>query len=293
MTPKTGPAAGWPSHAGVGLKPEHVRDILANVPELGFFEVHAENYMGAGGPPHRHLTAIRELYPLSIHGVGLSLGGAGDLDETHLSRLRGLVRRYDPVLVSEHLAWSSDGSDFLGDLLPLPYTPESLARVVEHVDRVQTALGREMLLENPSTYVAFEETTFEEVDFIAAVAKRTGCGLLLDVNNVYVNCTNHHREPEDYLASFPMQHVREIHLAGHARREDGNGLALLVDTHDRPVAEPVWDLYRRAIDRVGRVPTLIERDADIPSWAELLQEAQRAEQHMAGAVHGGSLAVAR
>ena len=169
---------------GVGLKPLHVRTILASRPEVGFFEIHAENYMGAGGTPHRHLQAIREHYPLSIHGVGLSLGGARDLDADHLDRLAALVRRYEPMLVSEHLAWSSDGSGYLNDLLPVPYTRGALDRVVGHVDRVQTALGRTILLENPSTYLAFAESEFEEGDFLAEIVRRTGCGLLLDVNNV-------------------------------------------------------------------------------------------------------------
>ena len=204
--------------AGVGLKPEHVNTILATLPSLGVVEVHAENYMGAGGPPHRHLTAIRESYPLSIHGVGLSLGSMEDLDSTHVDRLVRLVRRYEPMWVSEHLAWSSHGPLFLNDLLPIPYTKAALERVAGHIDQVQAALRRRILLENPATYLGFEESTYAETDFIAEIANRTGCGLLLDVNNVHVSAINHGRNAESYLAAFPTRRVEEIHLAGHSTR---------------------------------------------------------------------------
>ncbi len=266
---------------GVGLKSGHVRAILADLPRIGFFEIHAENYMGAGGPPHRYLAAIRDSYPLSIHGVGLSLGGVQHLDQAHLDRLVMLVRRYEPILVSEHLAWSSHGARFLNDLLPVPYTRAALERVCGHIDRVQTALGRRILLENPSTYVAFEESTFAETDFIAEIAGRTGCGLLLDVNNVHVSSANHGRDAEGYLSAFPLHRVEEIHLAGHSPRIDANGMALLVDSHDRPIAEPVWHLYRKAIAGTGPVPTLIERDANIPPWDELYEEVRRAQDCIA------------
>ncbi|MDX3886186.1 MAG: DUF692 domain-containing protein [Sphingomonas sp.] len=291
MTRPAPSTEGWPSLAGVGLKPQHVPDILGGLPAIGFFEVHAENYMGAGGPPHRDLAAIRAHYPLSIHGVGLSLGGAEDIDRDHLARLAELVRRYEPALVSEHLAWSSIGATFLNDLLPLPYTPAMLDRVAGHVAQVQDALARPILLENPSTYLTFEESVLEETDFLAEIARRTGCGLLLDVNNIHVASINQGRPPEAYLAAFPLQRVGEIHLAGHAPRHDSLGAPLLIDSHDRPVAEPVWDLYRAAIRRIGPVPTLIERDADIPGWAELHAEALRAHRCMA-AGDGGDLAIA-
>ena len=284
-------AAGPLRLAGVGLKPQHIGEILADRPALGFFEVHAENYMGAGGGPHRHLVAIRTHYPLSIHGVGLSLGGAADLDREHLARLRLVVERYEPMLVSEHLAWSSHRGHFLNDLLPVPYTAAALERVVGHVDHVQTMLGRQILLENPSTYLAFEESAIDEVEFLTAIAKRTGCGLLLDVNNLFVSATNHRRDAEAYLDRFPVELVGEVHLAGHAPRSDADGGALLVDTHDRPVAEPVWALYRRFLALAGSRPTLVERDADIPAWTELLAEARRAEACMIAA-EGGQLAVA-
>jgi uncharacterized protein (UPF0276 family) len=270
----------FPARAGVGLKAQHYREIIETRPDIGFFEVHAENYMGAGGPPHRYLTAIRERYPLSLHGVGLSIGGSGPLDPEHLARLGQLIDRYEPGLFSEHLAWSTHDEGFFNDLLPLPYTSETLQRVAEHIDQTQDYLGRQMLLENPTTYLAFAESTYSETDFIAEVARRTGCGLLLDVNNVHVASTNQQWNPFDYIDSYPLAHVQEVHLAGFTREQDEMGRPLLIDTHNRPVDMQVWDLFGHAISRLGPVPTLIERDADVPSWRELLAEAQRAEAIM-------------
>ncbi|MCB4770096.1 DUF692 domain-containing protein [Ancylobacter sp. Lp-2] len=275
-----------PRRAGVGLKAEHYTTILETSPDIGFFEVHAENYMGAGGPPHRYLSAIRERYPLSLHGVGLSIGADRPLDSDHLARLRQLVERYSPELFSEHLAWSSHEAGFLNDLLPLPYTNETLARVVEHVDQVQEALGRRMLLENPSTYLAFAENTWGETDFIAEIARRTGCCLLLDVNNVHVACTNQDWDPIAYLDAYPLSHVQEIHLAGFAPDADEEGRPLLIDAHDRPVDETVWGLFAHTIERIGPVPTLIEWDANVPDWPVLKAEAERAERLMAD-IDGG------
>jgi uncharacterized protein (UPF0276 family) len=269
-----------PARGGVGLKAEHYRTIIDTAPDVGFFEVHAENYMGAGGPPHRYLSAIRERYPLSLHGVGLSIGADRPLDEDHIERLRHLRRRYSPGLFSEHLAWSSHGAGFLNDLLPVPYTAESLNRVVEHIDQVQTALGCEMLLENPSTYVAFAESTFAETDFIAEVAQRSGCGLLLDVNNVFVASTNQQWDPVAYIEGYPLASVKEIHLAGHTRQEDEETRPLLIDSHDRPVEDTVWHLYELTVRLVGSVPTLIEWDAEVPAWSTLAAEAKRAETIM-------------
>lgn len=269
-----------PSRAGIGLKPQYYREILNAQPDIGFFEVHAENYMGAGGPPHRYLTAIRERYPLSLHGVGLSIGSDRPLDREHLGRLKHLIDRYEPSLFSEHLAWSTHDAVFLDDLLPMPYTTETLGRISEHIDEVQRALGRQMLLENPSTYLAFAESTYSEVDFIAEIVKRTGCGLLLDVNNVHVTSTNQEWDPFAYIDSYPLAHVQEIHLAGYTREADEKGRPLLIDTHNRPVDDLVWGLFEHAIDRLGPMPTLIEWDADLPSWPELHAEARRAEAIM-------------
>lgn len=269
-----------PAMAGVGLKPEHYRTILETSPEMGFFEVHAENFMGAGGPPHRYLSAIRERYPLSLHGVGLSIGADRPLARDHLQRLRGLVDRYQPALVSEHLAWSTHDAGFLNDLLPVPYTVETLERVVNHIDAVQEVLARQMLLENPSTYLSFAESTLSETDFIAEVVQRTGCALLLDVNNVYVASTNQGWDPVAYLDAYPLDHVRQVHLAGHLREADECDRALLIDTHDRRVDQAVWDLYIRTINRIGPIPTLIEWDANVPAWPVLMSEAMQAQRVM-------------
>ncbi|WP_043879551.1 MNIO family bufferin maturase [Azorhizobium caulinodans] len=272
-----------PSRAGIGFKPQHFADIVASRQPLGFFEVHAENYMGAGGPPHAQLRRLREDYALSIHGVGLSIGAMQPLDADHLERLRLLCDRYEPESFSEHLAWSSHDSVYLNDLLPLPYTDGTLSRVVEHVDRVQTRLRRQMLLENPATYLTFAESTLAETDFLAEVARRAGCGLLLDVNNVFVAATNHNTDPAAYLARFPLEAVREIHLSGHSRTTDETGAPLLIDSHDTPVTDPVWALYADVIARTGPVPTLIEWDNDVPAWPILRAEALRAETVLAGA----------
>ena len=268
---------GAPS-VGVGFKPEHFEAIVDTRPQLGFFEVHAENYMGAGGAPHRRLDAIRERYPLSLHGVGLSIGSPGPLDQAHLQRLAAVAKRFEPALVSEHLAWSTHEGAFFNDLLPLPYTAETLARVAEHIDEVQNALGRRMLLENPSTYVAFAESTWAETDFLREIARRTGCGLLLDVNNVFVSAVNHGHDPDRYLADFPLSAVGEIHLAGYAEDTDEAGLPLLIDAHNSPIREAVWALYTATIRRLGATPTLIEWDNDVPVWPTLLNETRRAER---------------
>jgi uncharacterized protein (UPF0276 family) len=265
------------ARVGIGLKPQHYDEILRERPDLGFFEVHAENYMGAGGPPHHYLRRIRDLYPLSLHGVALSIGGNRPLNKDHLARLKALIERYQPGLFSEHLAWSTHEEAYMGDLLPLPYTEETLKLVCAHIDEAQEAVGRAMLLENPSTYVQFAATSMSEIEFLGEVVARTGCGLLLDVNNVFVQATNHHFEPFSYIDAFPVQHVGEIHLAGHDQRLDDAGAPLLIDAHGSPVADPVWALYEYTIARTGPVPTLIERDADVPPLGQLLAEAGRAE----------------
>jgi len=262
--------------AGTSFKHEHLPAILAEDKRSGFYEVHAENYMGAGGPPHRALETVRRDYPLSLHGVCMSIGGPQPLDKAHLSRFRGLVERYEPALVSEHLAWSTHETAYLNDLLPLPYTEATLATVCDHIDEVQSAIRRPILLENPSTYLAFRESTMSETDFIRRVAQRTGCGLLLDVNNVFVSAVNHGYSPLQYLSEFPLSVVGEIHLAGHTEQTDDEGDLLLIDSHDKPVANDVWELYERVIRRRGPVPTLIEWDSKIPDWTVLKAEAAAA-----------------
>lgn len=266
-----------PCRAGAGFKPQHADAILADPFRIGFLEVHAENYMGAGGHPHRILTRMRADFPLSIHGVGLSIGSPTGLDQAHLARLKTVVDRYQPEQISEHLAWSTHESHFLNDLLPVPYDQATLDRVCDHIDRLQETLGRRILLENPSTYLGFEASTMSETDFIRAIARRTGCGLLLDINNVHVSATNHGYSAGDYLAEFPLQSVEEIHLAGHAEDIDDSGLPLLIDSHDRPVDDLVWDLYEHVIAKLGPLPTLIEWDNEVPDWQVLKREALLAD----------------
>jgi len=269
-----------PTLAGAGLKPEHGEDILAGSRRVDFFEIHAENYMGAGGPPHHLLHRICSDYPLSIHGVGLSIGGASALDLEHLKRLKRLIDIYQPALFSEHLAWSTHDGVFLNDLLPLPYNEVSLAHVCDHVSQVQDSIGMRMLLENPSTYVAFRNSTMTEIEFLRAVAQRTGCGLLLDVNNVHVSAINHGFDAAAYIDSFAMQHVGEFHLAGFAGERDSSGARLLIDDHGCPVADVVWELYRRALPRC-HASTLIEWDNNVPAFAVLAAEVERARRLMA------------
>jgi uncharacterized protein len=277
-------ASALPARAGLSLKPQHYREIFETSPSIGFFEVHAENYMGAGGPPHRYLEQIRARYPLSLHGVGLSIGGDQPLDWPHLARLRCLIDRYEPDSFSEHLAWSTHDTVFLNDLLPVPYDGRTLTRVCDHIDEVQSALGRRMLLENPSTYIVFEQSDMSEIDFLSEIASRTGCGLLLDVNNVFVSATNHAYDARAYLGSFPVEHVGEIHLAGFAEDLDDDGRPLLIDAHGTPVADIVWKLFEHALERTGPVPTLIEWDNDVPPFPSLMDEARKADRALAKAI---------
>ena len=276
-----------PSRGGIGLKGEHYRTIIDTMPDLGFFEVHAENYMGEGGLPHAALTAIRESYPLSLHGVGLSIGGSKPLDREHLARLKALNERYEPGLFSEHLAWSTHDVGYLSDLLPLPYNSETLARVCTHIDETQSYVGRQMLLENPSSYLTFVESTLTEADFISEIVKRTGCGLLLDINNVYISAHNIHVSAHDYLAAYPLKHVQEIHLAGHTMSTDTAGQSVIIDDHASPIVEGVWDLFGYTISRTGPLPVLIERDDNVPALQELVDEAHFAntimQRQLAGA----------
>jgi uncharacterized protein len=265
-----------PFAPGIGFKPQHYADILAAPQGIGFIEIHAENYMGSGGPPHAMLTALRERFALSVHGVGLSIGGEAPLDPEHLSRLKTLCDRYEPESFSEHLAWSSHGEVYLNDLLPLPYTKATLDRIVSHVDQVQNVLQREMLLENPSTYLQFVESDIPETEFLSEISRRTGCGLLLDVNNVFVQACNHGTSAETYLNAFPLARVKQIHLGGHDEQQDEAGALLVIDAHGSPVADPVWQLFAEVIETAGPLPTLIEWDNDVPDFATLADEAAAA-----------------
>jgi uncharacterized protein len=273
---------GLPARPGVGYKPQHFSAILADAGPVGWLEVHAENYMGAGGRPQAQLRHLAERFPISVHGVGLSIGGEARLDRDHLSCLKQLCDGLNPASFSEHLAWSTHDGAYLNDLLPLPYTAKTLARVVEHIDEVQDLLGRRMLLENPSTYLAFAETAMGEVDFLTEIARRTGCGLLLDVNNVYVSGTNQNYEPEAYLDAFPLHLVGEVHLGGHDEDQDDHGQRLLIDSHGAEVVDPVWALYARVIRKAGALPTLIEWDNDVPDWPVLAAEAASAARMLEG-----------
>lgn len=265
-----------PNGAGVGYKPQHISNILDAPGAVSWLEIHAENYMGDGGRPIAQLRHLAERFPISAHGVGLSIGGEAPLDIEHLARLKHLVGWLNPASFSEHLAWSTHDSYFLNDLLPLPYTQATLARVCDHIDQVQEVLGREMLLENPSTYLAFAESEMEETEFLAEIARRTGCGLLLDVNNVFVSATNQQTDPRAYIAAFPLERVGEIHLGGHDAEADEHGAPLLIDSHGAPVVDPVWALYAETIAKAGPRPTLIEWDTDVPGWPVLEAEAARA-----------------
>ncbi len=272
-----------PTAAGVGFKPQHYNEIISAPGAVRWVEVHAENYMGDGGRPLAQLRALSERMPISVHGVGLSIGGSDPLDQDHLDRLKHLLGWLQPASFSEHLAWSSHGGVYFNDLLPLPYTAKTLARVVDHIDAVQETLGQRMLLENPSVYVGFDETDMEETDFLAEIVRRTGCGLLLDINNVFVSCTNQCRDPHDYLAQFPLGAVGEVHLGGHDADEDLDGTPLLIDAHGSEVVDPVWALYEETITRMGPKPTLIEWDNNIPDWDMLEEEAARAGTILRGA----------
>ena len=260
---------------GAGLKPQHYAEIVATRPDVGFFEIHAENYMSAGGPPHRWLAALAEIYPLSVHGVGLSLGSAEKLDPERLARLARVVGLYRPALVSEHLAWSDFSGRAFPDLLPLPYDEPNCRRVAEKIDAAQTALRRSILIENPATYLRFETDALDEAQFLDELAQRSGCGLLLDVNNVHVNAVNHGFDASAYLDAFPLERVGEIHLAGFAEACDAHG-AFLIDDHGGHVSEAVWALYARVLRRAGPRPTLIEWDNEVPEWPVLLAETQKA-----------------
>ena len=269
-----------PIRAGIGLRHPHLPAFLAAPQPAAWLEIHSENYLAPGGPRLAGLERLRGDYPLSSHGVGLSLGSAAGLDQAHLARLRALYDRLEPGLISEHLAWSTapDGT-FLADLLPLPYTREALGIVATNVDMAQEALGRRLLVENPSTYLRFCDADWDEAGFLAEVVRRTGCGLLLDVNNLYVSALNHGNDPLAPLDRLPLEAVGEIHIAGHARIATPSG-ELLIDDHGSAVAEPVWALLALTLKRTGPKPVLVEWDTNIPELPALLAEAERAEVHL-------------
>ncbi|KWF26949.1 hypothetical protein WL88_15295 [Burkholderia diffusa] len=281
-----------PARAGVGLRFRHHQDAIDQRPAVAWFEVHTENYMG-GGATSQCLEAIRRDYPLSLHGVGLSLGSADGLDATHLARVRAAVRRFEPDLVSEHMSWSAVDGTYLADLLPLPMTEEALDVMCRHVDQVQTALGRIILIENPSTYLRYAHSTIPEWEFLSEVARRTGCGVLCDINNIHVSACNHGWDPQTYLAALPAAAIGEIHLAGHCVRQLENGRTLRIDDHGSRVAPEVWALYRDALRFFGAVPTLIEWDTDVPPLETLMQEAAIAESMLEATRHEPALADAR
>jgi hypothetical protein len=270
------PQNGLPPAPGVGYKPQHFAAILEAPGAVRWLEIHAENYMGDGGRPLAQLRHLAERFPISVHGVGLSIGGEAPLDAGHLARLKHLCGWLNPASFSEHLAWSTHDGAFLNDLLPLPYTAATLSRVSAHIAQVQDTLGRRMLLENPSTYLAFAGSDWDEVDFLAEIARRTGCGLLLDVNNVHVSATNRQTDAQAVIDRFPHHLVGEIHLGGHDTDADDHGAPLLIDSHGRAVADPVWALYARAVALGGIKPTLVEWDNDVPDWPVLAAEAERA-----------------
>ena len=261
--------------AGIGLRSSHYDDIIEQKPSVGWIEVHPENYFGGG--IHRHyLGKAREHYPLSLHAVGLSLGSDQPADENHLRQLKELIDLFEPFQVSDHASWSASGNAHLNDLLPLPYTQETLQRLCENVDRVQTYFGRRILVENPSTYLSFTIDEMPEYEFMNEIARHTGCGILLDVNNIFVQSVNHSFDPYAYIDNIDPRPVQEIHLAGHTERTFDDG-KILVDTHNRPVCDDVWALYDHTISRLGAVPTLIEWDGDVPPLAELVAESDKAQ----------------
>ena len=267
--------------AGIGLRPGHYHDLLQSLPKLGWLEVHSENYFGDGGKPLYYLEQARNHYPVSLHGVGLSPGSTDELNTGHLESLKKLINRFDPLFVSDHLCWSSVDGVYLNDLLPLPYTEEALEHFSERVRQVQDYLGRELLIENPSSYLQYKHSTIDEAEFLAEVVARSGCGLLLDVNNVYVSAMNHGFDAHAYIDKMPADAVREYHLAGHSVRQLPEG-AVYIDTHDAPVAEPVWSLYDYTLKLVGRRPTLVEWDSSLPELDVLIDEAKKAQSYREG-----------
>ncbi|WP_454783232.1 MNIO family bufferin maturase [Legionella sp. WA2022007384] len=265
---------------GIGLRPPHYAQIVLQKPKIDWLEVHTEHFMSDGGPLLDILSAIGEIYPISFHGVGLSLGSVQGLCKNHLKRIKTLVKRFEPVLLSDHLSWSNTERAYLPDLLPIPYNEESLVMIANHIDEAQNYLQRVLLIENPSSYLEYRTSSYSEGEFLAELVKRTGAQILLDVNNIYVSCFNHGWDPYQYIQSIPYEKVQEIHLAGHSSHMFDEKNSLLLDTHDGPVCEEVWELYRYAVDRIGPVPTLMEWDADLPDLEVLLNEARKSVKYI-------------
>lgn len=270
-----------PDRSGIGLRAQHYQELITEQPDIGWIEAHSENYFGNGGAPLYYLEKARELYPLSLHGVGLSIGSTDPVNETHLEKLKKLIARFEPGLVSEHLSWSSVSNIYSNDLMPLPYTEESLRHIIDRVVQVQDALGRRILMENPSSYLRFIESEIPEAEFLALVAQGSGCGVLLDVNNVYVSSVNHKFNPRPYIEAIPGELVDEIHLAGYTVNTY-DGKDILIDAHNHPVHAEVWALYKWTIANIGPKPTLIEWDADIPDLSILTGEARKAQSVLNG-----------
>ena len=268
-----------PATLGVGFKPRHLDAIAADPDRPGWLEIHPENYMGDGGLPHQQLQRLRENFPISMHGVGMSLGSVDGINPDHLQRLVNLVQRYEPAVVSEHLAWSHWNSVFLNDLLPLPYTRETLNTLAHNIHQVQEALGRTILIENPSLYLAFDHNEMTEPELLNELAKRTDCGLLCDLNNIYVSCKNLGQDPHTYLAQLDLSRIGELHLAGHSLESFKDGSELRIDDHGSPVVDEVWHLYAGLLKQVQRpLPTLIEWDTDVPDYEVLMGEVDKARQ---------------
>jgi uncharacterized protein (UPF0276 family) len=280
------PETNIPPRAGIGLRAEHFEDVLELKPDVGWFEAHSENYFGlganglnqvGGSKPFEYLERVRKSYPVSLHGVGLSVGSTDPLNQQHLQNLKQLIDRIEPGLVSEHLSWGSVNEQYFNDLLPMPYTEESLDHMVQRVDQVQSFLGRQILIENVSSYLEYKASTIPEWEFVAELSQRAGCAVLLDVNNIYVNAMNHGFNPEQFIEGIPANGVKEIHLAGHTVKEIDGGVIRL-DTHDHLVCDDVWDLYQLATNRFGNVPALIEWDKNLPELGVLVDEAKRADE---------------
>ncbi|MDA0780862.1 MAG: DUF692 domain-containing protein [Rickettsiales bacterium] len=265
-----------PKNVGIGLRGKHYKEVLENAPKVNWFEVHSENFFAQGGMAIHILERVREKYPVSFHGVGLSLGSADGLSDEHLKKLKNIVDRFKPCLVSEHISWSNIGSTTLNDLLPLPYTDESLSVLVDNINHTQDYLGRKILVENPSSYLEYNDSTMTEWEFIQKTIEKSGCGLLLDVNNIYVTCKNHNLDANEYLQNIPYDAVGEIHLAGFEEKQIKDK-PILIDTHGDKVSDDVWKLYEQTIGLSGIVPTLIEWDTNIPEFDILLNEAKKAQ----------------